>query len=287
MRRAILVLGFLLTLCGGLSVHVIMLQGFNVPYPGHLPAGGWARLPDRLLSTFGAVTLYAMLGSQGRVRPVLWRCGFIFLVLGMIHETLFRLPLMNIVTASKWNLYPFLDEIPAYGVLAVLVISIGLCGRFLASTVRRVAATVLIGVPVYLLVAPGLQSMFAGLQAWTSAREGYTFYNPPYDWHVEIPAYITFAEPVLAAFLVARFVSGALPRNTLRAGMTMALLIFALRGQFFSMFTNIAYAGTDAATAMLSFGQFTLESLTLAVLTSATWSLLPRSPEQPQRVPRL
>lgn len=176
------------------------------------------------------------------------------------------------------------DRIPVDGVAiprraaflsrrCAVAVAIVAARRVLVSPVRCILTTLVIGIPVHMLLSPALKTAFAGFVQWTSSREGYTFYNPPYDWHVEVPAYMTFAEPVLAAFAVAALVAGCLPRERLRAIAVLAMLIFALRGQFFSTFINIRYAGTDAVTAMLSFGQFTLESLVLAVLVAATWML--------------
>jgi hypothetical protein len=102
-----------------LSVHAVMLQGLHVSYPYNFPHSGWARVPDGILSAFGAIYLSTHLPQGIRKQSLALRCALVFVLLATIHETLFRAPFMEFINLSNFTLYPFLDNIPKLIPLAV------------------------------------------------------------------------------------------------------------------------------------------------------------------------
>jgi len=121
-----------------------------------------------------------------------------------------------------------------------------------------------------LVIAPLSNHVFTGVLHFTEAREGHQRYGIPYDWHILLPAYLTFFEPVIAAFVIGYAVRRQLPSTPLlQFGITAALVV-ALKGPVFAALLNIQYAGTAPSTAILSYAQFTFETVALGILTAAT-----------------
>ncbi len=253
-----------------LSVHAVMLQGFHVPYPYNFPHSGWVRLPDGILSAFGAVYLSAHLPQSIRKRTFALRCVIVFLLLATIHEDFFRGPFMEFINLSNFTLYPFLDNVPNLLPLAVIAIGVESWTRKEHSTMANLAAAALLAAIAGLLVKPFADHAFTGVIRFTESQEGHQRYGLPYDWHILLPAYLTFLEPVIAALVIGSAVRNQLPQKPLtRFGITAALIL-ALKGPVFAPFINIHYANTGPMTAVLSYAQFTFETMALGVLAAAT-----------------
>lgn len=272
-RQAIgLATGALVALVASLSTHVVMLEYLHVPYP-ELPHIDWVRLPDHIMQTAALIGLLWLLSA--RLRASLVRSVLVLLILFLtVTETLFRDPFMEVVNLSNLTLYPFLDIVPTYLTATVLIIAVVAMRRFITNWTRAIVASLVFGTITFLLVWPVLDAAFVPVHAWTAAREGHGLYNPPYDWHIMVPAYLTYAEPVIGSFLVCAFVTSRLPAAPVRAWAILSMLIFALRGTFFVCFTFIPFAPFSAVTAMLSEGQFAIENATLAIVVAATWILV-------------
>ena len=269
----ILVVGAIVTMVASLSVHAVMLQVLHVPYPYNFPSTGWARLPDGIISVLGAIYLSAHLPERFRTSSFRLRCAVMFLFLATIHEDLFRGPFMEFINLSNLTLYPFVDNIPK--MIPFVVIAIGVEGwtrRTASFRVNLLAAALLAGI-AGLLVRPFADYAFAGVIKFTEAREGHQRYGLPYDWHILLPAYLTFFEAVVSAFAVALAIRSKLPPIALkRFGITAALIV-ALKGPVFAPLINVLYAHSGPLEAMLSYAQFSFETMTLAILTAATLHL--------------
>jgi len=96
-------------------------------------------------------------------------------------------------------------------------------------------------------------------------------YTAPYGWNVEIPAYLTFIEPVIACFVIVYNVWNNLSSRPWIRSLQFIVLIMAIRGVLLSPFINVFYADLPPLTAIASMGQFSLEGLTLAALTVGTF----------------
>ncbi len=133
-----------------------------------------------------------------------------------------------------------------------------------------------VGLLAYTVFSPLLETAWGPVRAWTATREGHQLYGLPYGWQILVPAYLTFTEAVVGAFLVAAAVSNRIPVKPKWAWLGLVGLIFALRGVFFSCFTEIPISGLPAPVTILSVGQFALESLCLAVVVASAWMLAVR-----------
>jgi hypothetical protein len=270
MSWPILIVGAIVTMVLALSVHAVMLQGLHVPYPYNFPHTGWARLPDGILSVFGAIYLSSHLPQSIRKRSFALRCALVFLLLATIHETFFRDPFMEFINLSNFTLYPFLDNIPKLIPLAVIAIGVESWTRREHSFKANLLAATLLAAIAGLLVKPFANYAFTGVIHFTEAQEGHQRYGLPYDWHILLPAYLTFFEPVIAAVVIGLAIRHKLPPTPLaRFGITSALIL-ALKGPVFAPLINIHYANTAALTAVLSYAQFTFETMALGILTATT-----------------
>ena len=266
----VLVVGAVVTMVLSLSVHAVMLQGLHVPYPYNFPHTGWARLPDEILSTFGAIYLSAHLPRSIRKQSFARRCALVFFLLATIHETFFRAPFMEFINLSNFTLYPFLDNIPKLIPLAVIAIGVESWTGREHGLKANLVAVVLLAAIAGLLVKPFANYAFTGVISFTESQEGHQRYGLPYDWHILLPAYLTFFEPVIAGLVIGRAVRDNLPPQSLtRFGITAALIL-ALKGPVFAPFINMHYANTEPHTAILSYAQFTFETMALGILTAIT-----------------
>jgi hypothetical protein len=265
----IFIFGAIVTMLLSLSVHAVMLQGLHVRYPYNFPHSGWARVPDGILSAFGAIYLSTHLPQSVRKQSLALRCALVFVLLATIHETFFRAPFMEFINLSNFTFYPFLDNIPKLIPLAVIAIGVESWTGHEHSFRANLIAAVLLAIVAGLLVKPFANYAFADAMQFTEAREGHQRYGLPYDWHILLPAYLTFFEPVLAALVIGRAIRDGLPPASLtRFGIT-AILILALKGPVFAPLINIHYANTAPLTAVLSYAQFTFETMALGILTAA------------------
>ena len=265
--------GMIVTVFLSLSVHAVMLQGFHVPFPYNFPNTGWAKLPDDTLTVLGAIFLSAHLPRNIRKRSFGFRSALLFLLLASIREVLFRDPFMDFINLSNLTLYPFIDNLPKLIPLAVVAIGVESSILRERSFWTSLIFAVVLAAIAALLVKPLANYSMAGLMHFTSAREGHQRYGVPYDWHILMPAYLTFFEPVIAALVIGGVIRRRLPAAPLvRFGITAALII-ALKGPVFAALLNIWYANTGAFTAILSYAQFTFETMALGILAAATLQL--------------
>jgi hypothetical protein len=266
----ILVVGAIVTMIASLSVHAVMLQVLHVPYPYDFPRTGWARLPDGVLSVCGAIYLSTQLPQSVRERSFALRCMLMFLFMSTIHEAFFRGPFMEFINLSNFTLYPFLDNIPKLIPFVVISVGVESWSRRTASTGVKLLAAVLLAAVAGLLIRPLADHAFVGVIKFTEAREGHQRYGLPYDWHILLPAYLTFFEPVVSAFAIAFAIRRKLPPAALtRFGITAALIV-ALKGPVFAPLINIHYANGGPLKAILSYAQFSFETITLAILAAMT-----------------
>ena len=266
----ILAVGAIVTMVLSLSVDAVMLQGLHVPYPYNFPHTGWARLPDGILSALGAIYLSTHLRQNTGKHSIGFRCLLLFLLLASIHEDLFRGPFMEFINLSNFTLYPFIDNIPKLIPWAVVALGVELWISHERSLRADLIAAVLLAIVVGLLVKPFAYYAFEGVTHFTGVREGQQRYGLPYDWHILLPAYGTFFEPVLAALVIARAIRDDLPPESLtRFGITAALIL-ALKRPVFAPLINIHYAKAAPLRSVLSYAQFTFETMALGILTATT-----------------
>jgi hypothetical protein len=90
---------------------------------------------------------------------------------------------------------------------------------------------------------------------------------------VLIPAYLTYAEPVIACMAVAYLVWEGLSRKPGKRMLQFCLLILSIRGMLLPTFLYSFYSKLRLPMAMLSESQFLFETLALAFLTALIWQV--------------
>ncbi len=263
LRRSVLVV----TMVASLSVHAAMIQYLHVPYPYTLPRAGWSVFPDFVAMSCATVAIYAP--ARPRLEPLgsATRILVLFLLVGGLNEELFRDVYMNMINARPVTIYPVVQWLPKLVPLAALAASVVWSSALMPTTLRKVFGGILVGSLVF-MIKTATDSVFAHLLASIEYLDPANRFDPPYDYHILIPAYLSFAEPVAASFAVGLLAWDRLSRHAPTRNAQLAMLILLATGPVFKPFINILYARTDAATAMLSVGQFSFESIALGVLTA-------------------
>ncbi|WP_419727935.1 hypothetical protein [Lichenicola sp.] len=272
-----LLLGMGLTLIAALSVHVVMLQGLHVPYPDNSIVGWPARYLNVALAMFATILFNRL--ADPRLSGYSWlpRSLVLFLIYSMLHEALVRAVVMDGVTTTAWT-FSLLKNLPAIITNFITCIAIVLVSPRLDRLWQKALGAMLLAVLVWFVCKPALGWAFSGILESLSFLAHEDVYSEPYGWEVLVPAYITFAEPVVAAFLIAVLVWDRLSVHPWIRGAQLVALIMLMKGSVAPTLLYSIYLKSDLGTAMMSEGQFGLETLTLSVMTASFWHFSRRPP---------
>jgi len=261
--------GMILTGFLALSVHVLMLNVLNVPYPDKFPRFGPHAFVNSVLITLGLVYLHD-LWFRGKTKTWPIRFVILFITYTMLRELLFRLPIMESVCTTAWA-FSVLDTswrlVNAF-ILCALVV---LCSTTLTTLPRKIFASLILAAIISFITEPMVELFSDKMLDHFSYLSHAVVYTAPYGWNVEIPAYLTFIEPVIACFVIVYNVWNNLSSRPWIRSLQFIVLIMAIRGVLLSPFINVFYADLPPLTAIASMGQFSLEGLTLAALTVGTF----------------
>ena len=263
--------GLIITTITALSVHAFMLQGLHVPYPYSYPHQGWPVFPDAFVLTVAALYLLPMLDERFQELPLGHRCLMLFVLLATIKESLFRAAFMDIMNSNS-IIYPVVQAIPKLLTLAITAACVVLSATRTKKQWNKWIGALVISAFVFFLCQPLIERFFNRLLASIAWMSGPSLYNPPYDYHILIPAYLSFLEPAIASFFMVALVWRRLPAGSMLRVGAFTLLVLGLKGPVLKPFINIHFANTGAVTALLSEGQFTFESIALGALTALTWA---------------
>lgn len=250
-----------------LSVHIVMLS-LGVPFPVSTPPI-WARW---LNSASSAV---AILVFVNLARPRLDRWAFLprliltFVVLITVRET-FRSTIMAGVVTSAW-MFSAITMLPT--VLAGLFLFALLC-TIATKWARSVTSTIVAGLVVsgiYVLVQPFIGQALLPLVERFAALSHDDLYALPYPLIVMVPAYLTFAEAVLGATIMAALIWDQLPAGQWKRAFILALLVASVKGVTVATFLFSFFTDGSVALGMLSYSQFLLEFLALGFLVGLAW----------------
>jgi hypothetical protein len=95
----------------------------------------------------------------------------------------------------------------------------------------------------------------------------------PYGAHVLIPAYITYLEPAIGCIAFAALVWPRLAEQPRTSYLRFVGLVLLLRRSLFPPFIYAVAEPGHPFTALASAGQFSLETIALALLAALTWSV--------------
>lgn len=271
-RRMTFLIGGIVTGVLALSLHVFVLAALNIPTPQSPPPPGvltWIDGVGRVV----AVVLICRYTIDG-LRERGWSAGKAalvpFVLFAMFSEILLRDNLMNIVVSQSFA-YPAIAGLIRLVPLLVLFALCALVATHVRDPRWLVPATIAVWACMKYVAATPLKTFMKNALSHAAALQRPEVYSPPYDWHVYIPAYLTYAEPVIAIFLLLALMWDRLPgRNGHRCALMLLMLLLA-KGL---VFTPLAYAvasppGTRLI-ALLAMGQFTLETTILIVLAIMT-----------------
>jgi hypothetical protein len=282
-RWSRLLLGLLLTLICGLSVHVLMLQVLHVPFPSGYPSHAPVEQIDQAFIVLGLLLLLSKWAYSLRGAGIVVRWLVLFVLYAMLRETL-RGTIMVGVTTTEYA-YPLLTLLPRLLGFLVLTLFCVLTEPKLLRLWQKVLGAGLIYVVVTFACQPLIAKAFEALLARFAHLQHDEVYAMPYGAHVLIPAYITYLEPVIASVLCAALVWNQLSKRSVLRYLEFIVLILLIKRSMFPPFIYAWYERQHWATALASAGQFSLETITLALFAALTWQYASK-PESPEiRVP--
>ena len=271
-----LICGIAITTVAAMGVHAFMSGPLHVPYPYSYPHKGWAVFPDVLVSTFAAVVVAPLLDNRFQKLSVNSRCILFFLLLSTIKESLFRAAFMDIMNSHS-IVYPVVQALPRLLSIAVTACLIVLSQSRSSGHLAKIITAVVISVFVFFVFGPVTDAVFAHVLNSISWMSSLSLYEPPYDYHILVPAYLSFLEPVFAAFFLAGLSWSGLPARSARRVLVFTVLILALKGPMLKPLFAIRLVHAPVVMAFLSEGQFSVEAVTLGLLTALTWTVVGRS----------
>lgn len=270
-QHVLLPAAILLTAIIALSAHVIILQYFSAPMVSNIT-------PDIMIATGVTIkflmvlsAIWIFLYSQHYWMSInlSYRIILFAILLLALTEQLFRSPTMDIVVGMPWK-YIWLERIPTY--IGFLTISLIIClflpkanktksFKLTIYTVISIATTfLLIFIQQFFseIIEPFLLSLYS---------EAHEIALLPYGANILIPAYLTFLEPTIAAFIVYHLIKNQLSKfNLLVQGLIMGILIVAIHAGIYSILL-ILFSDGNIFYRIFYHGQFLWEYLILGMLT--------------------
>lgn len=263
-------MGLFFTAVCALSVHVVMLQMLGVPFPDLSVIGPAYKFLIKAVATLGLIVLWQF-ASQKMQGSFLKQWGVLFLIATMLTETLIRGPFMEAYCTTAW-VFSFIGNIPKLLAIALSSALIVVATPRLPRVWQKAAAALALTALTMFVATPLLgAAMGPVMQSISYLAPQSEWCVLPYGANVLIPAYLTFAEPVLACLAAAILVWDRLsPSRGLRFAQ-FTLLILAIKNQLLMPFAYAAFAKVPFLQALTSESQFALEAIVLAVLTGFTW----------------
>jgi len=194
----------LVALVTSLSIHVVMLQVLGIPFPDFDGVPPWAPLLNTILSTLALIYFCTLARPRLAHLPLALRCLSAFFLYVMLKEA-FRAIVMNGVVTRGWG-FDVVAGLPSLAYAFVLTSLVVLITPLLrVAWMKLIAAVVLAGLMIF-GVRPLLHSLFAPALKAAASFNHADVYSFPYGWHVLVPAYLTYAEPVIACTVIAALV---------------------------------------------------------------------------------
>lgn len=267
-----LLIGFVLTVILSLGVHEVMTDRLAIPYPTSLPRNAMTQLPEAWFLALGSFVIYPMI--SGRLgRKAAWvKWTVLALLLSTLKEGLIRAPVMDMFDTGAF-VFPIVKTLPQLLYLSGVALLVCFTPKEAARGWWLFGASLLVALLATLLLRPAIKAGIAPLLTALSSFDSPSRFQPPYDYHILIPAYLTFVEPVMASFVLANLIWNQLPHSSVRRLAAFTLIVFFIRGPVAAPILNIFFAKTNALMAVLSVAQFSFESVLLGLLTACAWSV--------------
>jgi len=265
-----LCVGILFTTVGALSVHAVMLQILNVPFPELSAISPAYKFAIRVMATLGLIVFW-QLASQNIHGLFVKKSAVLFLFSTMLTETLFRGPFMDAYCTTAWA-FIFVANSQKVLTMAIASLMIVAATPKLPLVWQKLAGAIVItsltAFAIGPLIGKGMAPVMAAIAHLAPQGEWCTL---PYGPNVLIPAYLTFLEPVLACLAGATLIWDRLsPSRGLRFAQ-FTVLILAIKNQLVTPLVYAVLAKMPFLSALTSDGQFALEAVALALLTGIAW----------------
>jgi hypothetical protein len=271
-----------LTAIAALSVHVVMLEVLHVPFPENGTVGKLPRYISLAGSLGATMAVYLLAGPDLRRFSLPIRCLVTFALLVALRELVVRAIVMDGVVTTAWT-FSLVSHLPRLAGLLIACAAIVPVADRLTRPWQWALAAIVIAAAYMFGVQPLVDMGFAPVLKALSYLAHDEIYQVPYGWQVNVPAYITFAEPVAAALAIAWLTWDRLSaRPGVRVLQFVALIMF-MKGSVLPTLVYSFYIEGSLLTAIVSESQFGLETLTLALMTAATWTLSRRADTGPIR----
>ncbi len=272
-HRGRLLVAFCLTAVLSLSVHAVMIQVFNVPYPSAQISSPLPDIVNNAIAAWVAIWLFARMRRTWPHRSQAIHAGIVFLLLCGLNETLRGWFMNGYCTGARGWVFFALMAVPAMLFYIAVAVAAALVERLFkgrrAFHFAACTVSVLLGLAAYPLVSGGKAAVFAQFGDMVA---GGGWCQLPYGMNVLAPAYLTFVEPAFACLMCCVLVTPSLCRNWAGRTVQFALLTLALRKQLLMALFYAIYAPPPFISALVSMGQFFLESAVLGAATALSWT---------------
>ena len=200
----------------------------------------------------------------------------LFVLVAMLRESL-RLPIMDGFATTAWR-YSFVSDTPRIIMVFLICCTVVATPKISRWWVKAVAAVFSAAV-LQFIIQPLIHAGFSHLLTSTAYLSHDEIYKVPYGWQIEVPAYITYLEPVIGCFLMAIIAWEKLAGNMLQRTVQFILLVMLIGNALIRPFIYVFYSEFTPVVSLLSMGQFFLETFFLALLTTLNvrWSTRKRA----------
>jgi hypothetical protein len=262
--------GLFLTAVVALTVHVVMLQVLNVPFPDLSVLTPPIRLFIRTVQLLGLIVFWQF-ASKNMGRSFFKQWGALFLIASMLTETLFRGSFMDGYCTTAYR-YAFASNIPKLLAMAFFCALIVVAVFWLRLTWQKVIAAAVIATLTTFAATPLIgAAMGPFLKSIADLAPQSEWCTLPYGANILIPAYLSFVEPVLACIAAAALCWDRLSPSFALRLTQFTLIVLAIKTQLLMPFIYASVAKEPFLHALASESQFALEALALAALTGVTW----------------
>jgi hypothetical protein len=248
-----------------------MLQVIGVQYPDNSGIPLIPRLLNKWLSVLALFVFYYLAKEKLSKKSIAIQTIIVFCLYTMVKEVLIRANLMEGVVTTSW-IFPFIKAVPQLLGYLILAFALVVSNFFISKKWQLLGISILITCLLQFVLEPQLNSIFNPIISSYSYLAHDPIYELPYDWHVLVPAYLTFAEPVIAAFVIVYYIWEKLDGKAWQKIILIGILICLIKGMLLPVFLFTPYLKLNFIAAIASEIQFTLEFLAVGILTSIFWA---------------
>jgi hypothetical protein len=255
-----------------LSVHVVMLSYLMVPYPSDQPTRGWPIYIGLVVTALSLIVLDQLTRELFTGRSWAIRFFVLFVLTVMLRESLFRVWIMEGVSTTAWR-FGFVHNLNRLFAPFLVCFFVSLFSSRLVRVPQKLLGALVIGSTAEFVTERFLLKIHG---AWVDSllylgHDQVWFF--PYNWHIQVPAYLSYAEPTIACFVVLSMIWRRLSANAWLRTAQFVLLVVSITGVLVKEMIYPFVSKAPIRIAIVGIGQFLLEHSTLAVLTAVTWKL--------------